>query len=209
MTGAGVRRLVIMKARLSYQCRAAEPFVDSPNVVLRLLSASPMPKTKQHRLAAKAPVAAPEPSICNLADLLFRSAAECCRQHRRYSRLIEMETSEIEQRAALRLVAASDETLAEAAAAYEASCMKVNGERADDWWHRANNLWQACREYARRHSLSDRASGEFRAHGAHKLASLGVEYELEASSLLALQHAVEAYRKLRPEADWNAVSPRG
>ena len=167
-----------------------------------------MPKTKQRRPAAE-PVAAPEPTICNLADLLFRSAAECCRQHRRYSRLIEMETSEIEQRAALRLVAASDETLAEAAAAYEASCMKVNGERADDWWHRANNLWQACREYARRHSLSDRASGEFRAHNAQKLTSLGVEYELEASSLLALQHAVEAYRKLRPEADWNAVSPRG
>jgi hypothetical protein len=168
-----------------------------------------MPKTKQRRPAADAPVAAPEPTICNLADLLFRSAAECLRQHRRYSRLIEMETSEIEQRAALRLVAASDETLAEAAAAYEASCMKVNGERADDWWHRANNLWHACREYARRHSLSNRASGEFRAHDAQKLASLGVEYELEASSLLALQHAVEAYRKLRPEADWNAVSPRG
>ena len=208
MTGAAVRRLVIMKARLSYQFRAAGPFVDSPTVVLRLLPASPMPKTKQRRPAAE-PVAAPEPTICNLADLLFRSAAECCRQHRRYSRLIEMETSEIEQRAALRLVAASDETLAEAAAAYEASCMKVNGERADDWWHRANNLWHACREYARRHSLSNRASGEFRAHDAHKLASLGVEYELEASSLLALQHAVEAYRKLRPEADWNAVSPRG
>jgi hypothetical protein len=64
-------------------------------------------------------------------------------------------------------------------------------------------------EYARRHSLSDRASGEFRAHDAQKLTSLGVEYELEASSLLALQHAVEAYRKLRPEADWNALSPRG
>jgi len=119
-----------------------------------------------------------------------------------------METSEMEQRAAFRLVVASDETLAEAATAYETSCLKMNGERGDDWWHRANNLWQACREYARRHSLSDRASGEFRAHDAHKLASLGVEYELEASSLLALQHAVEAYRKLRPEADWNSVSPR-
>ena len=178
-------------------------------VVPSLLTSPPMPKTKPSRAAAKVAAAAPEPTICEKADLLFRSAAECCRQHRRYARLIEMETSEIEQRAALRLVAASDETLAEAAAGYEASCMKVNGERADDWWHRANNLWQACREYARRHSLSDRASGEFRAHDVTKLASLGVEYELEASSLLALQHAVDAYRKLRPEADWNTASPRG
>lgn len=119
-----------------------------------------------------------------------------------------METDESEQRAAMRLVAASDEHLAEAAAAYESSCMQVNGERSDDWWHRANNLWHAGREYARRHSASDRASGEFRAHDATKLASLGVEYELEASALLALQHAVDAYRKLRPEADWNSTAPR-
>jgi hypothetical protein len=117
-----------------------------------------------------------------------------------------METDESEQRAALRLVAASDEQLLEAAAAYESSCMKMNGERGDEWWHRANNLWHACREYARRHSMSDRASGEFRAHDANKLNSLEVEYELEASALLALQHAVDAYRKLRPEADWNTPS---
>ena len=116
-----------------------------------------------------------------------------------------METDEAEQQAALKLVAASDEQLALAAAAYENSCMKVNGERKDEWWHKANNLWHACREYARRHSLSDRASGEFRAHDATKLASLGVEYELEASALLALQHAVDAYRKLRPQADWSSV----
>jgi hypothetical protein len=196
-----------MKARLSYQFPAKGRAIGSPIVVLSLLSASQMPKTKQRD--AEAAAAAPQPTICNAADLLFRSAAECCRQHRRYSRLVEMETSEIEQRAALRLVAASDETLAEAAAAYETSCAKVNGERGDDWWHRANNLWQACREYARRHSFSNRASGEFRAHDANKLASLEVEYELEASSLLALQHAVEAYRKLRPEADWNFVPTRG
>ena len=163
-----------------------------------------MPKTKQHRTASPAAAVAPEPTICDKADVLFRSASECCRQHRRYARLVEMETGEAEHRAALRLVAASDETLSEAAATYEASCLNVNGERSDDWWHRANNLWQACREYERRHSLSDRASGEFRAHDVTKLASLGVEYELEASALLALQHAVEAYRKLRPEADWSS-----
>jgi hypothetical protein len=167
-----------------------------------------MPKTKPRRSAAPAGSVAPTPSICEKADILFRSAAECCRQHRRYGRLVEMETDEAEQIAALRLVGASDEQLAEAMSAYEASCMKVNGERQDEWWRKANNLWHACREYARRHSLSDRASGEFRAHDATKLASLEVEYELEASALLALQHAVDAYRKLRPEADWNSSTSR-
>ena len=166
-----------------------------------------MPKTKQRETAKPAPGPS-EPTICNKADVLFRSAAECCRQHRRYARLVEMETDEAEQHAALRLVAASDEQLAESAAAYESSCLQMNGERQDEWWHRANNLWHACREYARRHSLSDRASGEFRAHDVGKLTSLEVEYELEASALLALQHAVEAYRKLRPEADWNSTTPR-
>ncbi|MDF2775367.1 MAG: hypothetical protein K0S86_4867 [Geminicoccaceae bacterium] len=166
-----------------------------------------MPKTKQRRTASQAAAVVPQPTICDKADVLFRSAAECCRQHHRYARLVEMETDESEQRAALKLVAASDEQLAAAAAAYEASCMKVNGERRDEWWHKANSLWHACREYARRHSLSDRASGEFRAHDLSKLASLGVEYELEASALLALQQAVDAYRKLRPEADWCAPTP--
>jgi hypothetical protein len=116
-----------------------------------------------------------------------------------------MSTDEAEQQAALRLAIASDEQLKEAADAYENSCMKVNGERQDEWWRKANNLWHACREYARRHSLSDSASGEFRAHDVTKLASLGVEYELEASALLALQHAVDAYRKIRPEADWHGT----
>jgi hypothetical protein len=166
-----------------------------------------MPKTK-HGRATPAATSGSHPTICDKADILFRSAAECCRQHRRYARLVEMGTDEGEQRAALRLVSASDEQLAEAAASYESSCMTVNGERADDWWHKANNLWHACREYARRLSLSDSASGEFRAHDLTKLAALGVEYELEASALLALQHAVDAYRKLRPEADWSAATAR-
>ena len=168
----------------------------------------PMSKTKQSRSTSPAATSGSHPTVCDKADVLFRSAAECCRQHRRYARLIEMNTDETEQIAALRLVAASDEQLTSAAASYESSCMGVNGERLNDWWHKANNLWLACREYNRRHSLSDRASGEFRAHDVTKLTSLGVEYELEASALLALQHAVEAYRKLRPEADLSPMPPR-
>ena len=173
-----------------------------------LFATAPMPKTKQSRSTSPAATSGSHPTVCDKADVLFRSAAECCRQHRRYARLIEMGTDETEQLAALRLVAASDEQLTTAAASYESSCMDVNGERRDEWWHKANNLWLACREYNRRHSLSDRASGEFRAHDVTKLTSLGVEYELEASALLALQHAVEAYRKLRPEADLSPIAPR-
>jgi hypothetical protein len=36
-------------------------------------------------------------------------------------------------------------------------------------------------------------------HDAGQLASMQMEYELEASALLALRHAAEAYRKTRPE----------
>ena len=104
-----------------------------------------MPKTKQRRPAAAEPVATPEPTISNLANLLFRSAAECCRQHRRYSRLIGWRPAR-SSNARLSVSSRQATRRWEAAAAYEASCMKVNGERADDWWHRANNLWQACRE---------------------------------------------------------------
>jgi len=168
-----------------------------------------MPKTKQRRASSPVTAPVPTPTVCDKADTLFRSAAECCRQHRRYARLVEMGTDESEQRAALRLVGASDEQLSEAVKAYESSCLELDGNRHDEWWHKANNLWHACREYARRHSLSDRASGEFRAHDLSKLTSLRVEYALEASALLALQQAVDAYRKARPEADWNNGSARG
>ena len=75
-----------------------------------------MPKTKPRRAVTPMTTTGPQPTICDKADVLFRSAAECCRQHRRYARLIEMETDESEQIAALRLVAASDEQLAQSAA---------------------------------------------------------------------------------------------
>ena len=145
------------------------------------------------------------PTVCDKADALFRSAAETCRQRRRYAWLVEREVDDAEQHGALKLVALSDELLEEAATAYEHSCMDRNGGGKDEWWHRANALWHACREYQRRHSLSDRASGEFRAHDASKFAALALEYDLEASALLALQQAVEAYRKARPEAEVNGT----
>jgi hypothetical protein len=36
-------------------------------------------------------------------------------------------------------------------------------------------------------------------HSAGELATMQMEYELEASALLALRHAADAYRKTRPD----------
>ena len=41
--------------------------------------------------------------------------------------------------------------------------------------------------------------GRVNEHDAGQLGSVQMEYELEASSLLALRHAADAYRKTRPE----------
>ena len=79
----------------------------------------------------------------------------------------------------------------------------MHPDGADEaWWHRANALWHASREYARRHRGCDRAGRDMAGaqHSSDMLASLNIEYELEASALLALKHATEAYRKVRPEA---------
>ena len=56
-----------------------------------------------------------------------------------------------------------------------------------------------CEDYTKAAKL------QFTVNDVTKLAALGVEYELEASALLALQHAVDAYRKIRPEADWHGT----
>jgi hypothetical protein len=36
-------------------------------------------------------------------------------------------------------------------------------------------------------------------HSAEQLGAMHMEYELEASALLAMRHAADAYRKTRPE----------
>ena len=58
----------------------------------------------------------------------------------------------------------------------------------------------SSREYARRHAGCDDMSKKVSAkHAPEQLRAMQMEYELEASSLLALRHAAEAYRKTRPE----------
>ncbi len=98
------------------------------------------------------------------------------------------------------LCAMCDGSLSEMSQAYSDAAGNVHPDRDEAWWHKANSLWHASREYARRHAGCDAISKKVTAkHSAGQLGSMQMDYELEASALLALRHAAEAYRKTRPE----------
>jgi len=144
---------------------------------------------------AKDPVAVVRAS----ADSLARVALECCRQHDRASRHPVPDEPDLEQKHHDALCATCDGSLAELTTAYERAAADVRMTSDEPWWHRANNLWHASREYARRHAGCDAMSkGVSGKHSAEKLAGMQMEYELEASALLALRHAADAYLKTRP-----------
>lgn len=135
------------------------------------------------------------------ADALYRAAIECCRQHDRSARLSSF-TDEpgLEHQHIEAMCRLCDSALAELVEAYHEAAGNVHPERDEAWWHRANGLWHASREFARRHAGCDDISRKVSSrHGAAVLGNVQLEYELEASSLLALRHAAEAYRKTRPE----------
>ena len=134
------------------------------------------------------------------ADALYRAAVECCRQHDRSARLFGSSDHDLEHKHADALCAMCDGSLAELAVEYERSAASVHPTEDEAWWHKANGLWHASREYTRRHAGCDSLSkGISTKHSSEQLATMQMEYELEASSLLALRHAAEAYRKTRPE----------
>lgn len=135
------------------------------------------------------------------ADRLFRAAQECVRQRQRYARLVDRTAEEEEQQGALRIACICDEVLAASAQSYETIASSASAHREEDWWHKANSLWHAAREYSRRHQGCDQDSQQFNTHSPAKLGELAMEYDLEASALLALQHAVIAYRKVVPDAE--------
>ena len=92
-----------------------------------------------------------------------------------------------------------DGSLAELSEAYVESAGSVHPDRDESWWHKANALWHASREYARRHAgCNDLAKRLSAKHDPEKLSAMQMEYELEASALLALRHAADAYLKTRP-----------
>jgi hypothetical protein len=136
------------------------------------------------------------------ADALCRCALECCRQHERLARLVELGALQAEQRAAQSIVQLADDALVELAAAYEKAAAKGHPDRSEPCWGAANALWMASREYARRHRTSERAGRNIGENGDHSSARLGeltLDYDLEASALLLLRQATEAYRKARPQ----------
>lgn len=137
----------------------------------------------------------------NQADRLYRAASECIRQRQRYAQLVEVQAQEEEQQGALRICSICDEVLVQSIKSYEEVAGTTKSDRDEEWWHKANSLWHASREYDRRHRDCDENSRRFGSHSAKQLGELAMQYDLEASALLALQHALMAYRKAAPDAE--------
>jgi hypothetical protein len=141
------------------------------------------------------------------ADRLYRAAAECVRQRQRYAALVEAGATDDEQRSALKIASMCDDVLQDAIRSYESA--SSNGvEKGDAWYRKAILLWQASREYERRHSANDVRTRNLGTRPSGGLGDLAMEYDLEASALLALQHALSAYRKAVPEAHIEATASR-
>lgn len=132
------------------------------------------------------------------ADAVFRSAAECCRQHERLARVLELACSDAELSGVAEVVSLCDRLLARHTEAYELAAQAGRGDAESAWWNAANALWLASREYRRRQARGDDASAKLSRHTRAKLGELTLEYELEASAMLALQQAVQAYERVRP-----------
>ncbi len=138
--------------------------------------------------------------ILDCADALYRAASECCRHHQRYSRLVDKGVSTQEQRSALEFAFMHDDLLGTAMTGYEKVTNGAPARSSEDWWKKSNMLWHASREYIRRHENCDsvaRAKG----HSRDELGAMTMEFDLEASALLALRMAVDSYRVVRPEAE--------
>lgn len=142
------------------------------------------------------------------ADQLYRAASECVRQRERYAKLVASSAADSELESSLRLASLCDELLTKALQAYEDAVAKDGGAANEPWWHQANTLWHASREYGRRHREVDESSRKLGAHSASKLTELNLEYDLEASALLGLDHALASYRKCCPEAEHSTQSAK-
>lgn len=138
------------------------------------------------------------------ADALYRAADEASRQHERVARLIDKHCADDELQDAANVCDLCYRQLAARAAGYETTASSgKGGARSDEpVWHAANTLWHSSREYARRHHSCDAVHAKIGRHSSEKLGQMTMEYELEASALLALRHALAGFRKARPEADY-------
>lgn len=142
------------------------------------------------------------------ADQLFRAASESVRQRERYAKLVASSADDSELESTLRLASLCDELLGHAAQSYEDAATSDDGAADEPWRHTANSLWIASREYARRHHEVNESSRKLGQHSPSKLTELALQYDLEASALLALDHALSAYRKHCPDADCSGQSAK-
>jgi hypothetical protein len=138
-------------------------------------------------------------ALIDIADMLYRAASAACSDHRRYAQLVERVGPEAEHRSARSAARASDDLLDEAVGLYEIACLSESNHADDAWWHRANMVWRAAREYHQHHAVSDRLIGSAGGHGRAQLVELSIEYKLDASALLRLRQTIEAYKEARPE----------
>jgi hypothetical protein len=138
--------------------------------------------------------------VRDAADALFRAANESCHQHGRLTRVLAHGLDDLELQGVGKVVDLCDLILADATTRYEEVAAVGRGKESEEWWHAANGLWMASREYCRRHAQSDRIASQFRKHGAEQLSEISVEYELEMSARLAMKQAINGYAELRPDA---------
>jgi hypothetical protein len=139
--------------------------------------------------------------LAGAGDALFRVAVEACRQHERVARLSAKGLSDDERKELAELCEVGHRHLSGRTVAWEKAAAEGKGKADDAFWHAANALWHASREYARRHHSCDALNTKVGRRSTGTLGALAMEYELEASALLALSHAVRGYRKLRGEAE--------
>ncbi len=189
------------RAPFGLPCRAPPP--------VSISSSAPAPAA-----AGETPEGTPAPTdpveeFYRRADALYRCAAECCRQHERVADLDRRGSTAAEQRAARALAALCNDALDELTGSYERGAAKAPRVAArgagtgDAGWHAANGLWLASRELTRRRRTSARAGrgiGERGDRSSARLAELALDYDLEASALLLLKQATDAYRRARPDA---------
>jgi hypothetical protein len=142
-----------------------------------------------------------EDPLAEAADALFRSAIEACRQHERVARCSDRGCADEELTEMAELCDLGHRHLAARTAAWETAAAGGRGKSDDAFWHAANALWHASREYERRHHSCDAMSHKVTRRATDALGALTMEYELEASALLALSHAVSGYRKVRSGAE--------
>src|SRR5258708_4960685 len=89
--------------------------------------------------------------LSDAADALFRSAVEACRQHERVARVSDRGCSDEELRELAEVCEVGHRHLAARTAAWETAAAEGQGKNDESFWHAANTLWHASREYARRH----------------------------------------------------------